>query len=73
MSFGAGSTDIYLAKVSAAGVIIWEKILGGEYFDIAFDVIEAADGGLFIVGSTSSYGYGKQSVYIIKTDANGEL
>lgn len=72
-SFGAGSSDIYLIKINSSGVIIWEKTIGGSYSDVAYDVQEAPDGGLFIVGSTSSYGAGNSDFYIIKTDANGEL
>ncbi|MFC1475922.1 fibronectin type III domain-containing protein [Candidatus Zixiibacteriota bacterium] len=72
-SFGAGGSDVYLIKINTAGTVLWEKAIGGPEDDGANDVAEAMDGGLLIVGWTSSYGYAGTSIYIIKTDANGEL
>lgn len=74
-SYGAGNMDIYLIKINQSGTIIWEKTIGGVLADGAFDIVEASDGGLIIAGWTSSYGAGSRrgDVYIVKTDANGEL
>ena len=72
-SFGAGGSDIYLVKINSSGTVLWEKTIGGAEDDGAHDVAEAVDGSLLIVGWTKSYGYSGRSIYIIKTDANGEL
>lgn len=72
-SFGAGGHDVYLIKIDSSGSVLWEKTFGGTSSDGAYDVTEAADGGLFIVGWTFSYSRGYSDIYIIKTDANGEI
>jgi hypothetical protein len=81
-SYGAGGSDVYFLKISPGGPVLWERVIGGVNDDEARGIAEAADGGLVIIGYTKSYGiqdigpYTVESnpfVYIIKTDANGEL
>lgn len=71
-SFGAGAYDVYLVKVNESGEIVWERTFGGSSWDFGYSVIECADGGFLIVGSTESFGAGNRDVYIIKTNANGD-
>ena len=52
---------------------MWDKAIGGSQSDAGYDVVEAQDGGLVIVGNTASYGRQGTNAYIIKTDGNGEL
>lgn len=44
---------------------------GGTNFDEARDIKETPDKGYVLVGTTSSFGQGNTSVYVIKTDALG--
>lgn len=44
---------------------------GGTNFDEARDIKETADKGYIMVGTTSSFGQGNTSVYMIKTDSLG--
>ncbi len=72
-SFGAGGADVYLIKTDANGNVEWTKTYGGSDYDWGFSVQQTQDGGFIIAGVTSSFGAGSYDVYLIKTDANGDV
>lgn len=63
--------NIFLIKMTAAGEKIWERSIGGEHNQQAFDVVESGDGGLIIVGSTDSKVVSGVDVLIMKLDGTG--
>ncbi len=69
-SYGAGSYDLYLARVDTDGNLLWNKTIGGTDFDSGRDIIELSDG-FAIVGLTESYGMGGYDIWLVKTDLNG--
>ncbi|MFZ8835368.1 MAG: T9SS type A sorting domain-containing protein, partial [Candidatus Caldipriscus sp.] len=72
-SFGAGGSDIFLIKTDASGNIQWAKTYGGTDYDRAYSVQQTSDGGYILAGITSSFGAGDYDIFLIKTDANGNV
>jgi len=72
-SFGAGSGDVYVVKLNANGNLQWTRTIGGKSWDAGGSLIQTSDGGYAIAGETYSFGAGREDVYLIKLDANGNL
>jgi len=72
-SFGAGGRDIYVVKLDANGNLQWTKTIGGPESEEGYSLIQTSDGGYVIAGSTNSFSAGKDDVYVVKLDANGNL
>jgi hypothetical protein len=74
LSFGAGwDDDIFLIKTDANGNIQWAKTYGGTVWDIPFSVQQTSDGGYIVAGGTYSFGASGSDIFLIKTDANGNI
>jgi hypothetical protein len=74
------SSDVYLMKTDANGNELWEKEFGGDQKDSGYSVQQTSDGGYIIAGMAGSFGAALtpvstyahvQSMYLIKTDSNG--
>ena len=72
-SYGAGQSDAYLVKADALGNMEWQQTFGGSDYDCGHAVQQTADGGYIVTGETHSYGAGQSDVYLIKTDALGNM
>ncbi|HEX7413055.1 MAG TPA: T9SS type A sorting domain-containing protein, partial [Bacteroidia bacterium] len=72
-SSGLGNYNVYLVKTNANGDTLWTKSYGGSNSDFAQAVQQTSDGGYIVAGYTSSFGAGNGDVYLLKTDANGNL
>ncbi|MFC1987725.1 PKD domain-containing protein [Chloroflexota bacterium] len=72
-SYGAGNNDYYLVKTDASGNMEWGKTFGGSGGDDGYSVQQTTDGGYVITGATSSYGAGSADIYLVKTDASGNM
>ena len=65
--------DLYVAKVSLEGKLVWENHIGGKRDEFAGGIAGTDDGGALVVGSSESYGGGDKNAYIAKLDKNGKL
>lgn len=71
-SFGNGDSDFWIIKMDAEGNETWSKTFGGLEDDVCYSLQQTTDGGLILLGSTASSGQGKEDVWLIKTDSDGE-
>jgi hypothetical protein len=72
-SFGAGGQDFFLIKTDANGNLQWAKTYGGTDVDGAFSFQQTSDGGYILAGDTRSFGAGDYDIFLIKTDASGDM
>ncbi|TAN46128.1 MAG: hypothetical protein EPN22_00065 [Nitrospirae bacterium] len=69
-SFGAGSADAWILKLTSNGSVEWEATFGGAGNDFANSVQQASDGGYIVAGDTDSF-YGNRSVWVFKLNSVG--
>lgn len=70
LSSGEGK-DIWLIKLNALGNPVWTKTLGGSGDQVPSAIRELPSGELLICGTNTVGGF--SSIFLIKTDKNGEL
>lgn len=71
-SHGTGSLDVWLIKTDPNGDTLWTRTYGGTEPDYANSVQQTSDGGYILTGSTESYGMGRNDVWLLRVDANGD-
>ncbi len=79
ISINYGFYDCWVVKLSASGMIVWQKTLGGSGDDILNSIIQTTDGGYIFAGQTNSnngdvsghIGYG--DFWVVKLSALGTL
>lgn len=78
----AGSNDIFLAKYTLSGTLLWAKRAGGTDNEKALGVAYDNSGNIFICGKFKSYatfgsttvnGSGEDDIFVAKYDANGNF
>ncbi len=73
-SYGVGTFEhAWLIKTDASGDMIWDKTLGGSGLDKAYSVQQTNDGGYITVGITFPDKGGFDDVWLVKTDASGDM
>lgn len=72
-SQGAGQEDLYLVRADPLGKVLWSNTYGGDGKDNGWALLETEDGGFLIAGFTNSFGAGEMDIYLVRTDAGGNL
>jgi len=72
-SFAIGGQDAWLVKTDADGNMVWNKTYGGVVNEYAIYLIQTSDGGYALCGSENSFGAGGTDVWLVKTDALGNM
>jgi len=65
--------DLYIARLNSKFEILWERTIGGKYFDCANKSVFTSDNNIILVGNTASFGRGSLDIYIVKFDENGNF
>ena len=78
-----GQEDYWIAKLNNAGVLEWQKSLGGSNNDIAYSIQQTSSGGYIVAGSTKStdgditFHHGSISIqndfWIVNLDSTGGI
>ncbi|MCD4818729.1 MAG: T9SS type A sorting domain-containing protein [Candidatus Cloacimonetes bacterium] len=72
-SYGNGMQDFWLIKTDESGNEEWNQTYGTLENDRAQYVEQTADGGFILTGGTGNYESNDMDVWLIKTDAYGNL
>jgi len=72
-SFAEGRNDMWMVKVNADGDSLWSRTFGGMSSECCNSIIQTIDGGFALVGHTRSFGSGEGDMWMVKTDADGDL
>jgi len=72
-SYGAGDHDVYLVRADSLGDTLWSHTYGGAMADYGHDILVTPDSGFLMVGTTLSFGRGKEDLYLIRTNRWGDL
>jgi hypothetical protein len=72
-SCGSGRFDMLIVKLDDRGNILWQKSVGGSDLESGDAVIETADGGFVVGGSTYPYSEGSYDMLILKMSGGGDL
>jgi Secretion system C-terminal sorting domain len=72
-----GANDVWVLKISATGVLQWQKCLGGSDNDYGNAVAQTSDGGYILAGGTYSTdgdvvgNRGAEDVWVVRLDDTG--
>jgi hypothetical protein len=72
ISFGDGESDFWLMRTDENGDSLWSHNFGGEDIDGCTAIIQTADEGFAMGGTTYSFGSGGGDFWLLKTDENGD-
>ena len=72
-SYGSTSDDMTIIKTDLEGNKIWSKIYGGTGYEYGSMMVTTTDDGYAITGITESKGAGSQDVYLVRTNASGDM
>ena len=74
-SFGAGSQDFWVLKLTADGAIEWQRSYGGDGNEMLVAMRRAPDGGVIVAGytDTAAFSAGMSDFWIVKLNPSGDI
>lgn len=69
-SHGQGDADVLVIKTDAEGKMLWHRTYGGRGTEYGYGCTPV-DGGVLVVGYTTSFGAGSKDVYVLRLDGEG--
>jgi len=72
-SYGAGSSDAWLLKLTSSGRVDLQKTFGGPQADGGCVAGMTSDGGYLLTAHTSSFGAGEQDAWVLKLKNTGSV
>jgi hypothetical protein len=74
MSFGNGSSSLYLTHTDSNGILLWGNVYGGVNTSSGYSLVQTSDSGYVLCGTvTENFGVGSSDIWLIRTDAAGNL
>jgi hypothetical protein len=74
MTISGTNTDAWVLKLDPDGNIQWQKVFGGPFPDVAYEVKESSDGSFIVAGSSvTSAPTRLTDGFIVKLDSNGNF
>ncbi len=74
-----GSADYLALKLDTSGDLLWQKCLGGSWYDYARSIQQTSDGGYIVAGTSNSNdgdvtgNHGDYDYWVVKLDASEEI
>ncbi|MDZ4794146.1 MAG: hypothetical protein SGI83_07695 [Bacteroidota bacterium] len=76
-----GGRDYWIVKLDGSGNIVWNKLLGGNYAEEAYSIVQTTDGGYIVAGYSQSSAngdvtgtnHGSSDYWIVKLDNSGNI
>ncbi len=65
--------DGFVLRVTAEGGFVWQKTLGGDYYDTFTAAAWTLGDHVLLAGLTRSYGYGGADMWLVKMKAGGQV
>ncbi|MCD6124258.1 T9SS type A sorting domain-containing protein [bacterium] len=74
-----GGCDCWIVKLDSYGNIVWQKCLGGSYWDGAYSIQQTLDGGFIVAGVSNSNdgdvsgNHGYADYWVVKLNSSGDI
>ena len=71
--FNDGRGEFYLVRIDENGEQLWARHYGGQREECCYSMIQTEDGGFLLSGYTNSFEDGIITMYIVRTNRDGEI
>jgi len=72
-NFKNHDSDLFLIKTDEQGELIWEKSIGGTEHEFGYSFATSQQDGLYLFGSSQSFGNGSFDMFLVETDDQGDV